>query len=130
MLRQLLYVSRAVPAQATIPVDPIFESSRHNNAMDGVTGLLFSDGRRFVQVLEGSPEAVEATMARIRTDPRHDHLVVLRDGPVAAREFGSWSMADRRRGEGADEFDERLRGRLRDASPEIGAAFLDLLQPA
>lgn len=130
MVRQLLYVSRAVPSDAVIPLDPIYESSRHNNAIDGVTGLLFSDGRRFVQVLEGSDEAVGATMERIRSDPRHQHIVVLRDATVPAREFGMWSMADRRRGEGAEEFDERLRGLVRKASPAIRDAFLDLMQPA
>ena len=130
MIRQLLYVSRAVPAEAVVPLDPIFESSRHNNVIDGVTGLLFSDGSRFVQVLEGSDDAVGATMARIRRDPRHQHIVVLRDETVDARQFGGWSMADRRRGEGGEEFDERLRHLLRNASPEIRDAFLDLLQPA
>lgn len=130
MLRQLLYVSRSVPSGTRVPLDPIYESSRHNNAIDGVTGLLFSDGQRFVQVLEGSDEAVGATMGRIRRDPRHDHIVMLRDGAVPTREFGTWSMADRRRGEGADEFDERLRHLLRRASPAIEDAFLDLLAPA
>lgn len=130
MFRQLLYVSRAAPAGATVSLDPIYEVSRHNNALDGVTGLLFSDGRRFVQVLEGSDVAIDATMTRIRADQRHDHLVVLRDGVVAEREFGGWSMADRRRGEGADELDRRLRHLLRRASPLISEAFLDLLQSA
>lgn len=130
MTRQLLYVSRALPAGVTVPLDPIYESSRHNNVIDGVTGLLFSDGRRFVQVLEGSSEAVAATMARIRQDPRHQHIVVLRDEQVDAREFGQWSMADRRRGEGAAEFDERLRRLLRNASQATSDAFQDLLQPA
>ena len=130
MLRQLLYVSRAVPSGATVPLDPIYETSRHNNAIDGVTGLLFSDGKRFVQVLEGSHQAVEAAMDRIKEDPRHDHVTVLRDETVAMREFGGWSMADRRRGEGAGEFDDRLRRLLRAASPAIAEAFLDLLAPA
>ena len=130
MLRQLLYVSRAVPTSVVVSLDPIYEVSRHNNAIDGVTGLLFSDGRRFVQVLEGTDLAIEATMARIRRDDRHDHIVVLHDRPVAAREFGSWAMADRRRGEGAVEFDTRLRLLLRGATPAIRDAFLDLLQPA
>ena len=130
MLRQLLYVSRSLPSNARISLDPIYEASRHNNAIDGVTGLLFSDGRRFVQVLEGSDEAVGATMQRIRVDPRHGHLVVLRDETVPAREFGMWSMADRRRDEGAEEFDERLRQLLRRASPGVRDSFLDLLAPA
>lgn len=130
MLRQLLYVSRSAPDGRAVPLDAIYEASRHNNAIDGLTGLLFSDGRRFVQVLEGSDEAVAATMARIRADPRHQDIVVLRDAAVAAREFGMWSMADRRRGETAEEFDERLRRLLQSASPAVRQDFLDLLAPA
>jgi hypothetical protein len=130
MLRQLLYISSSTPPQTRVALDPIYDSSRHNNALDGVTGLLLSDGYRFVQVLEGSPEAVDETMARIRQDARHERIKVLSDKAVAAREFGQWSMADRRRGERADEFDERLRTLMRRASPEIQATFLELLQPA
>ena len=127
MFRQLLYVSRATPSGETVALDPIYESSRHNNAIDGVTGLLFSDGRRFVQVLEGPDEAVAATMARIAADQRHSAIEIVADQAVAAREFGQWSMADRRRGERADEFDDRLRALLRRASPATRDAFLDLL---
>ncbi|MDB5696231.1 MAG: activator of photopigment and puc with domain protein [Sphingomonas bacterium] len=83
-----------------------------------------------MQVLEGSPEAVEETMTRIRQDPRHREIDVLSDKGVAAREFGQWSMADRRRGERADDFEARLRDLLRRASPETAAGFLDLLQTA
>ena len=127
MLRQLLYVSRACPPEARVELDPIYESSRHNNALDGVTGLLFSDGYRFVQVLEGPDEAVAATMARIAADARHRAIEIVWDVDVPAREFGQWSMADRRRGERADEFDERLRTLLRRAAPATREAFLDLL---
>ena len=113
-----------------VELDPIYDASRHNNALDGVTGLLFSDGRRFVQVLEGSHVSIADTFRRIMLDPRHRDLEVLHDTPVAERQFGTWSMADRRRGERADEFDDRVRHLLRRASPAIRDAFLDLLAPA
>ena len=127
MFRQVLYVSHAHPPGVQVALDPIYESSRHNNALDGVTGLLFSDGHRFVQVLEGYDDAVVATMARIAADPRHAEIRIVSDVTAPAREFGQWSMADRRRGERADEFDERLRDLLRRASPAISDAFLKLL---
>ena len=130
MLRQLIYTSLSVPTGTKVELDPIYESSRHNNALDGITGLLFSDGKCFVQVLEGDPDAVDAAMDRIRADPRHHRIEVLRDVAVEQREFGQWSMADRRRGERADEFDARLAALLRRASPETRAAFLDLLVTA
>ena len=129
MIRQLLYVSSSNPPGAKVPLDPIYDRSRHNNALDGVSGLLFSDGYRFLQVLEGSPEAIDATMARIRADDRHRHIHVLRDATVEQREFGHWSMADRRKGEQAAEFEQRLRELLGRAAPDTREAFLDLLEP-
>lgn len=127
MFRQLIYASQSNPRGARVDLDAVYDASRHNNAIDGVTGLLFSDGFRFVQVLEGSDEAVAATMARIVADSRHRDIDVLRDVAVEAREFGQWSMADRRRGERADAFDERLRFYLRNVAPATRAMFLDLL---
>ena len=127
MLRQLLYVSSSNPPGVKIGLDTLFDRSRHNNAIDGVTGLLFTDGFRFVQVLEGSDDAVGSVMARIRADERHRDIRVIRDGLVPAREFGFWSMADRRHGERSEEFDERLRLMLRNATTETRESFLDLL---
>lgn len=113
-----------------MPLDPIYEASRHNNAIDGITGLLVSDGYRFVQVLEGPHASVEAAFVRIALDPRHRDIDVLSDADVLEREFGGWSMADRRRGERANEYDDRLRRLIDRASPVIRDAFLDLLAPA
>ena len=127
MLRQLLYLSVADASDGQVAVEPIYLQSRHNNALDGVTGLLLTDGRQFCQVLEGSDEAVAATFERIRRDPRHHRIEVVRDEQVAAREFGQWFMADRRRGERADEFDERLRLYLRRAEPATRDIFLGML---
>lgn len=69
-------------------------------------------------------------MIRIALDPRHHEIEVLSDADVPQREFGGWSMADRRRGERASEYDERLRRLIDRASPVIRDAFLDLLAPA
>lgn len=105
----------------------IYDRSRHNNAIDGITGLLFSNGRRFLQVIEGSSDSIETTFARIRRDSRHHDITVLRDAEVREREFGYWAMANRHRGERNEEFDTRLRMLVRNASPEIRDTFLHLL---
>ena len=96
-LFRLVYVSRnrlALDAEAQEEeVDRILRASRRNNGALGVTGaLLFSDDC-FAQTLEGPMGAVEALFERIQCDDRHGGSVVLEAGPVAAREFGSWSMA-------------------------------------
>ena len=49
-LRQLVYISTATPGTAVDPA-PILTASRRNNARDRITGLLWFDGKRFLQAL-------------------------------------------------------------------------------
>ena len=127
MMRQIIYVSRTVGEDAPADLHRILEQSRHNNAIDGVTGLLWSDGRRFMQVLEGPDESVRPTFERIGCDPRHRDVEILTDRQVDDREFGYWSMAFRDKGDEPGDIAERMRRRLADASPEIRAVFADLV---
>ena len=126
-LRQILYVSRSTAPEGKADVDAIVERSRHNNALEGVTGLLWSDGTRFLQVFEGPEDSVAATFDRIMDDPRHDRINVLSDRAIDAREFGGWTMAARHRWDAADAFDARMRRTLAGASREIRDSFLDLI---
>ena len=126
MLRQLLYVSIAAEPTPQM-AETIFEQSRHNNAIDGVTGLLYTDGYRFMQVLEGSSESIEATWDRIRRDPRHRDVTVLHDIEQEERTFGYWSMASRDAKVPVDTFDERLKLILRGAPAAVRDQFLDLV---
>ncbi len=92
MLYQLTYISTARATLILADVEGILQTSRRRNALNGVTGLLIFDGKRFLQALEGSLEAVEATFSRIAVDQRHRGLVKLSSRHVDAREFGNWSM--------------------------------------
>lgn len=94
-LRRLLYISTARQPLAPGEREAILRLSRRNNGRVGVTGLLVTGGRRFMQVLEGDPSAVGATLDRIKADPRHFALVVLHDQRVADRAFGDWAMGHR-----------------------------------
>jgi hypothetical protein len=49
--------------------------------------------KRFIQLLEGEPAALEQAYARIRQDPRHQHLCQVAHHPIAARNFASWLLA-------------------------------------
>ncbi len=93
VLLQLTYISTASPSLLMSDVEQILQTSRRRNALANVTGLLIFDGKRFLQALEGSFEAVEATFARIALDPRHRAMVKLSNRHVETREFGAWSMA-------------------------------------
>lgn len=89
LFRQLFYTSRSATG---VDVDRILQQSRHNNAVDGITGLLWHDGTHFLQVIEGPESSVAATYARIAGDSRHSDLSILSDRTIATREFGYWSM--------------------------------------
>jgi hypothetical protein len=88
----LTYLSTAMEPFTEAELLELLETSRRNNHGAGLTGmLLYADGH-FIQTLEGDRDDVEATFARISSDPRHrDILVALRD-EVDDRVFPQWSM--------------------------------------
>ncbi len=95
-LHRLVYLSRnALPAD----VDPeeaiaaILETSRRNNARNGISGALMFNAGIFAQVLEGGLGPLEDTFERIQCDERHDDVRILQFEPVARRRFDAWSMA-------------------------------------
>jgi Sensors of blue-light using FAD len=94
-LLQLTYASRPFgydgPTLAGILVD-----ARRCNERDGITGALICRDDLFLQLLEGSADAVEATYRRIARDDRHIEVRALtrRTIPENARLFPRWSMKD------------------------------------
>lgn len=94
-LHQLVYVSSATALFSLSDLLALLEQSRQRNAEVHVTGMLLYREGNFMQVLEGRPDAVAATHARIQADPRHRGLITLRNAAVAARSFPHWSMAYR-----------------------------------
>ena len=92
-MRRLVYTSRSLVASDPGQLDAILAVSRERNRRAGITGMLWSDGASFAQVLEGDAEAVEATMKRIRADRRHSHIEIVLDRAVTSRQFGRWSMS-------------------------------------
>lgn len=117
---QLVYISSAV---GQVDGEAVLAVSRRNNARDGLTGLLYADGRRFLQVLEGERAAVEWAYQRIAIDPRHRALVVLSQRDVAEREFGPWEMAERAPGADGEALLERIDHLLTRAAPSVRATF-------
>lgn len=124
-LFRIVYCSRSlIPHDLEIQkaeLEHILAAARRNNVRDGITGaLLFTEGS-FAQALEGSLADIEAALARIERDPRHDHVRTLELGPITARDFPAWSMAFA----GKPETDDLLLGTvlaaaLSEASPGAG----------
>lgn len=95
-LSQLIYVSTAYQEFGDQVLERILDSSIRNNRQAGVTGMLLYSKGSFMQVLEGAPEAVDETFARIELDPRHHGVFVLSKEAVERRDFAGWSMGFRR----------------------------------
>ena len=125
---QLIYISTARPAADTTQVRDILMVSRINNARDGITGLLFFDGKRFLQALEGPPERVGRAYARIGADQRHYAMVELSRREIEAREFGDWAMAARTGGPGDDAMLARIDTLVAKAVPSVQATFNSFAQ--
>jgi hypothetical protein len=66
--------------------------ARFRNTQAGVSGILLYTSGSFFQVLEGAPEVVDATFARIVKDARHEKVTVINREPIAHRSFEDWSM--------------------------------------
>jgi hypothetical protein len=107
LVLQLVYISTSRQPLDAQALDEILAVSRRNNAAAGVTGLLLSGGRRFLQALEGPEGPVRATFNRIARDPRHFAIVELNNREIANRQFGDWAMAYNAGGEAGEDTDLR-----------------------
>ena len=116
---QLVYISTARQTLTPSLLEDVLTVSRRNNARVGVTGLLVTGGKRFLQVLEGPDQAVLTTYARIQADARHYAFVSLACRQVAQRAFGHWDMACQHGG------DAPARGDLRDIVASMTADLAD-----
>ncbi|MCD2325281.1 BLUF domain-containing protein [Sphingomonas sp. IC-56] len=106
----------------------ILEKSRVNNTRDSITGLLYSDGTRFLQALEGPAEKVQAAYTRIKADPRHRAVVMLSERAIEEREFGDWAMAHKTPGSDEQAFIDRVSALAASASPNVRATFESFAQ--
>jgi hypothetical protein len=125
---QLVYISTPRGPVTVAALQQILSVSRRNNARDGITGLLFYDGARFLQALEGEADVVTTAFERIRADPKHMAVVILSKREIEAREFGPWSMASRTAVEGESEMLKRVSELVADASPTVQATFNSFAQ--
>jgi len=91
-LKTLTYTSRARLDLTDEDLGAIHQTARHLNALDGVTGLLLFDGSRFLQIIEGSEDAIDNLVERLRMDRRHSAFEVRDERYVERRSFPDWSM--------------------------------------
>jgi len=94
MLVRLLYASRAAKAVDQEEMEAILRQAKANNHKSGITGVLClcRNGGVFLQVLEGSRDAVNRLYARLAADTRHSELVLLSYEEIRERRFAGWTM--------------------------------------
>ena len=88
----LIYVSSAVKPFSKPELLTLLETSRRNNALLDVTGMLLYKDGNFMQVIEGDEPAIRKLHTKISLNPRHDGLITLLERPIEQRQFSDWSM--------------------------------------
>lgn len=71
----------------------ILLTSRRQNPVHGITGVLATNQKVYAQVLEGPSEAVTELIGHIACDHRHQDFRMVSHEIVEARLFQEWSMA-------------------------------------
>lgn len=96
-LYHLIYQSQAMAAFSLPELLELLRKSWAYNTAHNLTGiLLHAPNGQFLEVLEGDTAAVQHLYyERIARDPRHEHLVVLSEGPSEAQVFPDWCMSFR-----------------------------------
>jgi len=117
-ITSLTYTSLARLDLSASDLEDIHRAARELNSLDGITGLLVFNGTHFLQIVEGSREAIEELMERLRRDPRHTGLEVRDQHRVAQRSFPDWSMELVRVKAGYFEAKDTIAERLPDTVPE------------
>lgn len=89
----IFYRSQATYFPSEGQLQQLLDWSRTYNEQHDITGLLlYSDGR-FAQVIEGAEAKIHDLFDRIQQDLRHQHVVVISEGPAPYRWFADWRMA-------------------------------------
>ncbi|SFS12430.1 BLUF domain-containing protein [Sphingomonas jatrophae] len=127
-MRLLLYTSTNLIAEDQRALDALMVQCRTNNAVDGITGLLWTDNVRFAQALEGGEEAIASLLDRLRTDDRHADMHVIWDEVSTERHFGAWSMVMPAEDVLAQLYEQRLIQFLQRLPPALGDAFAGIVR--
>jgi hypothetical protein len=92
-LIRLIYASRVSTSLLAGEVEDIIESSKLNNKIENITGVLVHNNDYFLQCLEGSRVSVNSLYHKILKDKRHLEPAILKYDEIIKRDFGRWNMA-------------------------------------
>lgn len=93
MIYELTYESVAKKGLTTDDIEAILETSIARNSESGITGCLVYYNRRFIQILEGTRQAIQELYQKIEKDDRHSKVRIIAENAVEKRTFPEWGMA-------------------------------------
>ena len=88
----IVYSSSASESFSEASLPDLLVQSRENNARLGLTGLLLYRDGHFLQLLEGDDDIVRDRIDVITHDARHQHVRILLEDAIDARQFPDWTM--------------------------------------
>jgi hypothetical protein len=91
-LYRLMYVSDQ-REDAACDMGNLMEDAKLYNRKCGVTGALWYDGERFLQLLEGDKDALNQVFKRIAKSRYHQDIDVLCFSEVEDRIYRDWAMS-------------------------------------
>ncbi|OEZ02334.1 MULTISPECIES: BLUF domain-containing protein [Stenotrophomonas] len=91
-LHALVYCSQALPGLTLYQIDELAKDAAAHNLIAGVTGVLLTDGKKFLQYIEGPEEGVALAYSRITNATSHMSIVELGRSRGGPRRFPYWSM--------------------------------------
>jgi len=119
-LERLVYECTATGSTGSLlNLAAILAESQRNNDRRGLTGVLAAHNDRYVQVIEGLSEALDALLRRLADDPRHRAIRVLERRTITERQFAGWSMASPRFAPEMTETLDRLMAEPNPSGPQI-----------
>jgi hypothetical protein len=74
-------------------IEDLLFQVREKNKRLAITGLLLLIQGKFIQYIEGPKNEIDKVYKKIKTDPRHNDLLLLDKGDLEERQFSDWSMA-------------------------------------
>lgn len=95
-LKYVSYMSNQALILKEDDIERLLFQIREKNKKLAITGLLLLIQGKFIQYIEGPEEEIENVYKKIKSDPRHNQLILLDSGDIDDRQFKDWSMAYRK----------------------------------
>lgn len=132
-LSYTIYISFAAIRLSQHELLDLLKKARLRNQAQGLTGMLLYRDGTYLQYLEGQRADINSLMKRLREDPRHKAIGVLREGTVPERLFPDWSMAYKNlaglRSSQVPGYSERLQAQYKNERTEDAAqSLIDMFQ--